>query len=1038
MQRTFQGTGPARRMGSVDDVAFSLSIPRLPMLPLVGRSEELALLRRSLERAGSGESAAVVLSGAEGMGRTRLAAVLRDEAERRGFLVATGVAYPMESGIPYALFCDLLDPLVREHTPASLLSLTRGAPEFQFVCPSLALYEPGAVAGAPEAIPDLRNRLLWNFPTFLDRLRRDRPLLLVLEDLEWADPSSLELLHFMARQSLDIPLMTLCTLDPAGSPGGAGVLEAVRSLTSRPGAVLRTLDPLEPEDVVGLVERGFGVNAQVIRGFAGSLCRWTGGNPLFLTASLESLVSSGRIRQDGGSWVGWDLEELSPPASVRELILERAEALSKPARTVADLAAVIGFRIRFEVLAQASGLEDRALFEALDELMAQGVLVEVTEGGEAFHAFSHPVTREVYYGALGAVRVRRMHAEVLRSLESLHGDCAIDRADELALHVEFAGDALDPVRGATYLAAAGRQALKAHADREAVRYLERAAAMLGDAADRVLLLEDLARAHQRRGRYDEAARLLVEAGETAGPDAPLELTARLNRRLGLVAYWAGKPEEAMGHLDRGLADACRARRPELQARLHLARSACLQEMARGREAADEAAEALRLGAEVGDARIQVSAHMNLILLHTWSGPTDQARRHGEAAISLAKATGSRVALLSAHWAMIVLEGLTGRPEATRRHLELAAPLAADLGSPLLRLQLAEVELEFITRIGEWDRSADLAAESIRMARDLNQRKVLPRLLVLSGLLHVARGDVEVARAEIEEVWLLTGASVDPRGGLEPAAMQTAILVRAGKAALALATGDHAEAIRWGEEGLELVDRSGYTAWAIHRLLPTVAEASLHLRDLPRAHRVASRLRKEAERFEHPLGMAWAEICEALVTWLEGDLAAGAQAMARGAEALEEMGLLPDAARLRRQVAGRLAELGDREGAVRELRHVHDMLSALGAAPELEKARGQFRELGARPPSRAAARGTGVLSAREVEIARLIGERRSNKAIGKDLGISPRTVGTHLSSIFRKLEVDSRSRLGDLVRDGRLETGLPGEAGFPVTPSGGAS
>jgi len=972
------------------------------------------------------------------MGKSRLAAVVRDEAERRGFLVATGVAYPMESGVPYALFCDLLDPLTREHTPESLLSLTRGAPEFQFVCPSLALHEPGAVAGASEAIPDLRNRLLWNFPTFLDRLRRDRPLLVVLEDLEWADPSSLELLHFMARQSLDIPLMTLCTLDPAGSAGGAGVLEAVRSVTGRPGAVLRTLAPLSPEEVVGLVERGFGVDADVIRGFATSLCRWTGGNPLFLTATLESLVTSGRIRQEGGSWVGWELEDLSPPASVRELVLERAAALSAPARSVADLAAVIGFRIRFEVLAEASGLEDRTLFGALDELVEQGILMETTEGGEAFHTFSHPVIREVYYGALGAVRVRRMHAEVLRSLVSVHGDGAIDRADELALHVELAGDAVDPARGASYLAAAGRQALKAHADREAMRYLESAARMLGGGLERGLLLEDLARAHQRRGRYEEATGLFLDARASAGPDAPPELLAALDRRLGLVAYWAGKPEEAMVHLDRGLIEARRAGRPELQARLHLARSACLQEMARGREAVEEAEAALNLGTEVEDARIQVSAHMNLILLHTWSGPTDQARRHGEAALSLAKATGSRVAQLSAHWAMIVLEGLTGRPEATRRHLELAAPLAADLGSPLLRLQLAEVEIEFITRIGEWDRSADLAAESIRMARDLNQRKVLPRLLVLSGLLHVARGDVEIARAEMAEAWQLIGASGDAKGDSEPAAMQTAILVRAGQAALSLATGDHAEAIRWGEEGLELVDRSGYTAWAIHRLLPTVAEASLHLRDLPRARGVAARLRKEAEQFEHPLGMAWSEICEALVTWLEGDSAAGARAMARGAEALEEMGLLPDSARLRRQVAGRLAELGDREGAVRELRHVHDILSALGAEPELEKARGQFRELGARPPTRAAARGTGLLTAREVEITRLIGERRSNKAIGKVLGISPRTVGTHLSSIFRKLEVDSRSRLGDLVREGLLETSLPGEAGVPVTPFGGTN
>jgi DNA-binding CsgD family transcriptional regulator len=145
-------------------------------------------------------------------------------------------------------------------------------------------------------------------------------------------------------------------------------------------------------------------------------------------------------------------------------------------------------------------------------------------------------------------------------------------------------------------------------------------------------------------------------------------------------------------------------------------------------------------------------------------------------------------------------------------------------------------------------------------------------------------------------------------------------------------------------------------------------------------------------------------------------------MIRAAESLEAMGLVPDATRLRSQVAGRLAELGDRDAAVRELRRVHDVLASLGAEPELEKARGQFREVGARPPTRTSVRGTGLLTEREAEIARLVGDRKSNKAIGKELGISPRTVGTHLSSIFRKLEADSRARLGDMVREGFLDEG----------------
>jgi DNA-binding CsgD family transcriptional regulator/tetratricopeptide (TPR) repeat protein len=1001
-----------------------------PTLPLSGRTEELRLLRGALNRGGSGESATVVLAGSEGMGKSHLMRSICSEADRQDFLVAMGTAYPMESGVPYALFCDLLDPLVRDESAEALLVLTRGGAEFQFICPSLVLREDQGRTGSPEAIPDLRNRLLWNFPAFLDRLRRGRPLLLVFEDLEWADPSSLELLHFLARRPVDFPLVLLATLDPDGSPGAPEVLDAVRSVTRRPDADLRFLQPLGPEDVVEMVTHGFGVAPEVVRTFAATLCRWTGGNPLFLTATLENLVSTGRLRREGGSWVGWEAGELEPPTSVEALVLDRAERLSDEARSVVGPASVLGPRVRFPVLKQVSHLDEATVLAALDELGEHGILREVgSEGGEAYVTFTHPVLQQVFYRSLGAVRAHRLHGGALEALLDHYGGGAGDHADELAIHVERAGDSVDPREAAGILAAAGRHALRAHADREAVRYLQRARDLYpstaGDeafVAEYLRIVRDLARAYQRRGRYEEAAELLVQARTLAEKSEGVEFLASLDRRLGLAAFWAGRSSEALEHWDRGLAALARGGHPKLEARLRLARSACLQEVARVEESKSEALKALRLGIEAMSAPIQVSAHMNLTLLHTWAGPTSEAREHGREALQLAEETGDRVAQFSAHWAMAVLEGLTGHPKALRAHLDSAQRLAEELRSPLLRLRLAEVEIEYAARMGHWSWGTDLAAESIRMARELNQRMVLPRLLVLSAFLHLARGDLDLAEVEISEAWEAAGAA----RGTEPATVHTAILARAARASLHLARQEFAEAVAVGEEGMELVDRSGYTTWGVHRLLPTIAEASLHLRDLDRAREVAARLRREVPRIDHQAAHVWSDICEALVTWLEGDAAGGLQGMVEGAEALEGLGLLPDAARLRRQAAGRLAELGGRDGAIRELRRVHEILSGLKAEPELEKVRGQFRELGARPPARSEGeRGAEVLTEREVEIARLIAERRSNKAVARALGISPRTVGTHLTNIFRKLELDTRWELGDRVREGLLDTGRSG-------------
>jgi DNA-binding CsgD family transcriptional regulator len=249
---------------------------------------------------------------------------------------------------------------------------------------------------------------------------------------------------------------------------------------------------------------------------------------------------------------------------------------------------------------------------------------------------------------------------------------------------------------------------------------------------------------------------------------------------------------------------------------------------------------------------------------------------------------------------------------------------------------------------------------------------------------------------------------------------------AGTAAYHLATRDYRRAIRIGELGLSIVDQTGYVAWAIHRLLPILAESALWLADYDRAKRYGERLRRDSLRLDHKLGLAWADACDALVALLTGEKERAIAMLRAAADELDAIPFIADGARVRRQLARALAETGDREGAMRELRRVHDVFARLGAERELSATRDQLRDLGARPPARAAAPGAGGLTGREVEIARLVAARKSNKEIGSALGISPRTVSTHLSNIFGKLSVGSRGELTDLVRQGGLPDGAPGE------------
>jgi ATP/maltotriose-dependent transcriptional regulator MalT len=328
-----------------------------------------------------------------------------------------------------------------------------------------------------------------------------------------------------------------------------------------------------------------------------------------------------------------------------------------------------------------------------------------------------------------------------------------------------------------------------------------------------------------------------------------------------------------------------------------------------------------------------------------------------------------------------------------------------------------VAIEYYAGIGEWDQAVALAERTLEAARSLGQSALIPRLLVWLGLLYFGRGNIDRGKACVDEAWALSGAEKETTRGAGD--VHSIVPAHTGRAAYHLSMQDYAEAIRVGERGLEIADASGYVVWAVHRLMPVIAEAALWKSDMALAQRLGKRLRRDARRLEHRLGLAWADASDALVELLQGNKERSVEMLRGVAEQLEAIPYVPDAARVRRQLARALAETGDREGAMRELRHAHGVFARLGAEPELRATREQLRDLGARPPVRSHTAGAAGLTGREVEIVRLVADRRSNKEIGVALEISARTVSTHLSNIFAKLAVTSRGELADFAREAGL-------------------
>jgi DNA-binding CsgD family transcriptional regulator len=1002
----------------------------LPPSPFVGRRVELERLLETLGHARQRRARTLFVCGESGVGKTRLARHAADLAREQEFMVAEGRAFAVESGLPYAIFADALQPLLRRLEPAARTVLTRGAgAELAGILPGLfpAPANPGAGGAAEQKV-----RMFWSFTELLTRLAARQPMLLLLDNLQWADPSSLELLHFVARQAhaspAGVPLAIVGTYADAPDDRHAALRATEQSLVELGAARVERLAPLTAEQTQELVRRLFDAPAAAVQDFAATLHDWTRGNAFFIDETLKSLVESGQLRRRDGGWTGWDVQALTPPRSVRDVVMDRAGRLGEAARALLDVGAVLGARMTVPALRAVSGLPGDELAGALDEL-EHAVLLVKPDGRSPQYDFAHPLVRDTLYAALGPVRTQGMHDRCATALEALYGADAGRHAAELAYHLTHGAGGAAGVRAAGYLAEAGREALARHADRAAVEYLEAALVQCSVAGDGdpacapTDLLESLAHARQRVGDVAGAAAFwhMVRArAESAGDPRRVAIT---ERRLGLMASASGDPSAAIAHFDAGLHALASQHEPALATRLLLARAHARQATGRHADALQDATAALSLATPLGDGALLARVHRALLLLHVWTGPSAEARVHGERAVALAAASGERSVEWSAHWAMAVHSGLTGEGTATAHHMREAERLADEVRSPVLRLWTADVGIEYLAGIGEWRRALALSDEAIPTARALGQRTLLPRLLVWTGLIHRGLGDLERARVLVEEAWTLAGAgpaAEGAHGARGTGDVHALVPAYTGMAGYLMTAGENARALQVGEAGLAIADRAGYVAWSIYRLLPFVIETSLYLEDYERAARHNTRLRRDSVALSHPLGLAWADTTDALLVYLGGD-AARAVPMLRAATAtLEQVPFVFDAAKLRRLVARALLDAGDDEGAAAELRKAHDVFVRLGAERELRLTREQMRGIGARPPApRRGADASGTLSAREAEIARLVAARKSNKEIGAALDISSRTVSTHLSNIFVKLGVASRGELTDLVREGRL-------------------
>jgi DNA-binding NarL/FixJ family response regulator len=988
---------------------------------LIGRRSELAELQEAARGAAAGRPGLVLVAGEAGVGKSRLVAELAAWARAEGYRVLTGGCVSLSGEVaPFAPIIEALRVLPTELSPSELAAVAGPrAGELDSLLPAtLAAVETRDTIGlSPDTSQGRRLELVFGL---LGRLAAPAPLILVIEDIHWADSSTRDLLTFLGRNLRTEPILLVATLRTDELEPGRDPWPVLAELERLASVQRIDLDRLNRADVAMQMSGILGGGAA--SGFVDAVFARSQGNPFFAEELLAATPISGAVL----------------PPTLRDVVVARVGALSDEARDLVRTASVAGRRFPEELLQSIAGLAEAAFGAALREAIDRHVLVRELGKADDQISFRHALVQEALYADLLRSERLRLHAACARVLES-DGRSVTDpiRAAELAYHWHAAEE---PERALRAAIRAGEAAAAAGARREAAVQFERALTLIDDGAeipdlalDRVDLLERAA----SNGGHDDAR----SAGHIREALSLVDAQAD-PVRAGLLYALLGRYLRLAGDGNAGLA-ACRTAaqlvppeppslaRASVMAALGQALSVVM--VADGRE--DGIAiceEAVTIAAQLDAPRIEAHALASMGVLVAYRRDPEAGITLGRHSLAIAQSIDSIDDIGRAYGNLMDL--LTF---AVARYDEAAELLLPVLGTfDVTRLSgtiVTSLHVDAALALylgGRWDESAAALERAALLPRSGVGEIVLE---LHTAQLEVGRGQLDAARKRLDELVERVRVSGDNQF--------TAPFVEI-RAELEILDGRPSAALDVVDKGLpDLALRAPATITRVGRAFGLGVRAAADLlgtmgrrTGTAEAERVRARgssylaqLQAHREAIAHEsaahlrLAAPYLALCEAEASRLDG--ASDPAAWAHAAEAFEAWSQAYDAAYARYREGEALLALRRGAGARSSLRNAHATAVRLGATPlraaiEALAARGRVDLVDTRTARKRSPAGALGLSEREAEVVALVAEGLSNKEIGARLFITDRTAGHHVSSILGKLGVSTRAEAAaEAVRRG---------------------
>jgi predicted ATPase len=764
--------------------------------PLIDRVKEMDLLKEAADKAISDQGGLIFLYGEAGIGKTRLTKEVRAYARQRGMQILYGrclALFRMDGVPPYSPWKEVIKEYLQISTPEQLQRAVGYYPgEIYKIVPEIR-QKLVTFSESPPLSPDFeRDRLFEAVSQFVTNISKMAPLLVVLDDLQWADSSSLLLLHYLARGVYRENLLLLGAYRDTDVEEKHPLSPVLTELNRARLLQSVQLKRMSHAEVTEMIKQILG-QSDVPEEFCKIVYEKTDGNPFFVEEVIASLKEEGAIVREDDKFKISEVSAIEFPKTVKDVLKARLGRLDEECQQVLTMASFVGNDFTFEILREVTGIEENKLLQLMEKILKTGLLRCRVALWEDACSFADVLVRDVLYEEVNPLRRKKLHNVVGCALEKVYSGKISEHLGELASHFLESGDkdkALD------YFLKAGEKAANIYANNEAASYYQSALRLLeekeGSFQERARVFEVLGDIKGLVGDYDACLKCWDEALKVLEQLGEKEKVARLSRKTAYVLWvktgnlekakeyfckaqeileaqpesselaslyadmaemqWRSfRMDEASALVEKALQIAKKSNAYQILANsyLVLAKIICMDNRRKASECSEEA---LKIALEHGFVNTAVDAYSSLANPFFGSDNIEKRLDYAQKGYELAKKVG---AVTAQSWIGVNLSGIyrgMGDTDSALPLSEESVALNRKTGN-LHYLALSLLNLGHLyAELGEWDKSEEYLKEALMVAQKTNDVAAIGNITITTAFLLFEKGDYAEARESIQKAY----------------------------------------------------------------------------------------------------------------------------------------------------------------------------------------------------------------------------------------------------------------------------------------------